>query len=112
MKKITIIIADDEPISFDADFLARAIEFHIETVGEVKKPKRTHRGRDGLTCLAAVMKHYTPEGIFTKALSRRWVFEQGFNPNSAGPAISSLKRSGHLKEIEPQRYQFLKPFTA
>lgn len=112
MKKITILIPNDETVEFPPELLTKMIEFHMETIPDypdavvrVKKPKHRIHGR---TTRQVIMSHYAPAVSFKREVARKWLANEGFSPASASPAISSLRRDGFLKEIDHQLYQFQK----
>lgn len=108
MKKVTAIVPDDADLS---GLINIAVSLTLEKIGEeavVKPARKAFRSRDGNT-QTAIMDHYTPDGKFTRGLAEVWLKEKGFAETSASPALSALKKSGHIRVIASQKYIFVKP---
>lgn len=61
-----------------------------------------------MTTPQCIMKHFTPMGMFTKSVARRWLVKFGFAENSVESAVSLLCSHGHIKQIPGGKYQFVK----
>lgn len=112
MKKLTILLPDTHAIGDLSEVLAIAIEFKMETLPDPPKrgpvtPHTKHVER-GLSTKECVLAHYTPEGVFTKELTAKWLKEKGFAATSASPVITELRRKGHLTDIGPGKYRWIK----
>lgn len=113
MKKITLVVPDGTSIGDLSELMGIAIEFKMETIPNPDQPRRTqpftkHVDREGLSTRDCVLAHYTPEGTFTKNLVGKWLAEKGFSANSASPCITDLRRNGHLVDVGPGKYKWLK----
>lgn len=111
MKKITILIPDDEAFEMSADMMKNVIEFHIERILE-NKPKafrqKVHRSKE-TTILQTIMAHYLAGGSFSRERGTIWLTEKGFAKTSLSAALSILKKMGFIEEVERHKYNFLKP---
>ena len=113
MKKITLIVPDGTNIGDLSELMGIAIEFRMETIPDPEKiSRRIHAGpkhrEEDMSTSDCVLTHYTAEGTFTKQLVGKWLEERGFAKTSASPAITILRRSGHLVDIGPGKYKWLK----
>lgn len=109
MKRLIILVRDDFSMGEIASLLDAAVEFRIETIQKPPSKKKCRNSR--MSTQQCIMGHFTPSGEFNTQLAGRWLSEDGFNKNSASPAISYLSRSGNVRRLGGGAYRFLSPLA-
>lgn len=72
--------------------------------------KRVGRKRDQ-SVISTIMGHYAAQGIFTATHAQAWVHQKGYNMHSASPALTALKKSGHIAQVDTGRFKFVRPLA-
>lgn len=111
MKKVTIVIQDEELVRMLSQLLRFDADFTVETVhenGAPQKPTRTiHRGPGGKTCSELVLDA-VKDGSKTKSYLKSVITDQGYSEGTLNPTLSKLVRgkevmvSGDLVYIYPK----------
>lgn len=111
MKKIIATVPDTIDPTIIAGLVAIATDFRIEAVGGVtEEPKRKTRNYvSGETGGTLIMKHFSPEAVFTSATAAHWLTAKGYASSSAASWCSRLTKDGYLRSLGDGKWQFIKP---
>lgn len=115
----------DVPDSFDFGKLVTALGSHVDGLRILKPDERAEvltaaprnskikraRGQNGVSVVQTIMDHFTMQGIFTSTHAQAWVHQNQFDLKSASPALTALKKSGHIAQIGQGQYKFLRPMA-
>jgi len=104
--RLTVVLPHNHSVDLNA-IVSQALEFKQERVNS-KGVQRTITRVSGTTARKTIMSHFTVKGQFMLELAQQWLKDAGLNYVSAGPALSTLKKSGHVKTIAPHRFEFVK----
>lgn len=83
----------------------------VEVLTAAPAAKITVRKRNGDGVPQAVMSHYTPRGEFPTRVAEKWVQDAGYNPKSASPALTALKKNGLIEQVSLSKFRFLRPLA-
>lgn len=101
MKKITLTIRDDADVDLN-ELMRKSLSFRVDDITALEKgdaPTRQAVRFADKTTVSTIMKHYIPQGQITVAIVSKWMMDEGFNPNSATPALRDLQLNGYLTKV-------------
>ena len=113
----------DVPDNFDFGKLVAALGSHVDGLRILKPHERaevltstpskskTYRQRGKVSVIQSIMDHYTPQGIFVATHAQAWVHQNGYDLNSASPALTALKKGGFVEQVGQGKYRFLRPLA-